>query len=87
MPTFLVELYVARGDDAAVARGVELARLAAARLTSADMPVRLLRSILVPDDETCFFLFEADDADAAPEAAGASGLPLERPVTAVAETT
>jgi hypothetical protein len=87
MPTFLVELYVARGDDAAVARGVELARGAAARLTSADTPVRLVRSIFVPADETCFFLFEADDADAAQEAAGASGLPLERPVTAAAETT
>jgi hypothetical protein len=85
MPKFIVELYVARGDDSAVARGVELTRRAAERLTSAGTPVRHLRSIFVPEDETCFFLFEADDAGTAQEAACAAGLPFERAVTAVAE--
>jgi hypothetical protein len=87
MGKFIVELYVARGDEGAIERGVELTRRAAELLTAAGTPVRHLRSIFVPADETCFFLFEADDADAAQEAAGASGLPLERQVTAVAETT
>jgi hypothetical protein len=85
MAKFMVELYVARGDDAAVERGVELTRRAAERLTREGTPVRHLRSIFVPEDETCFFLFEADDADAAQEAARASELPFERAVTAVAE--
>jgi Protein of unknown function (DUF4242) len=85
MGKFMVELYVARGDDAAAERGVELARRAAERLTHEGTPVRHLRSIFVPEDETCFFLFEADDADAAQEAARASELPFERTVTAVAE--
>jgi hypothetical protein len=85
MPKFIVELYVARGDDAAVERGVELTRRAAERLTREGTPVRHLRSIFVPEDETCSFLFEADDADAAQEAARAADLPFERAVTAAAE--
>jgi hypothetical protein len=85
MGKFIVELYVARGEEPALERGVELTRTAAERLTHAGTPVRHLRSIFVPEDETCFFLFEADDAGAAQEAAGAAGLPFERPATAVAE--
>jgi Protein of unknown function (DUF4242) len=87
MSKFIVELYATRGDDAAIARGVELARRAAERLTSEGTPVRHLRSIFVPEDETCICLFEAEDGEAAQEAARAAGLPFERDVTAVAEMT
>lgn len=85
MGSFIVELYVARGEEPALARAVELMRVAAERLTRDGAPVRRVRAILVPEDETCFLLFEADDAAAAQEAACAAGLPFERPATAAAE--
>jgi hypothetical protein len=85
MGKFIVELYVARGDEGAIERGVELTRRAAELLTAAGTPVRHLRSIFVPADETCFFLFEADDAEAAQAAARAAELPFEREATAAAE--
>jgi hypothetical protein len=83
MGHYMVELYVERG--VAVEPAVELTRGAATRLTGEGRPVRLVRSILVPADETCLLLFEAADADAAQEAAHAAGLPFERVATAVAE--
>ena len=63
MAEFLVETYVARTDSAAVELGAERSRLAAEELTREGTPVRCLRSIFVPEDETCFFLYEADSAD------------------------
>jgi hypothetical protein len=85
MGNFIVELYVGRGEEAALERGVELTRRAAERLTREGTPVRHLRSLFVPEDETCYFLFEADDAGAAQEAAAAAGLPFERAATVVAD--
>jgi hypothetical protein len=85
MGKYIVELYVARSDRAALERGIELMRRAADRLTGAGTPVRHLRSLFVPEDETCYVLFEAVAAAAAQEAARAAGLPFERPATEVAE--
>ena len=85
MGSFIVELYVARGEERALARAVELTRIAAERLTRDGAPVRRVRAIFVPEDETCFLLFEAADAAASQEAARAAGLPFERPATAAAE--
>ena len=38
------------------------ARSAAERVNCDETPVRFLRSIFVPDDETCFYLFEGTAA-------------------------
>jgi hypothetical protein len=85
MGKFIVELYVGRGEEAALERGIALTRRAAERLTRGGRAVRLFRTLLVPEDETCYLLFEAVDAAAAQEAAAAAGLPFERSVTGVAE--
>ena len=82
MAEFLVELYVSRTDPDAVGRDAERARTASAQLTREGTPVRFLRSIFVPDDETCFFLFEAAGVDDVREAARRAELSFEH----VAET-
>jgi hypothetical protein len=50
------------------------AREAAAGATHAGDRVRLLRSIYVPEDESCFLLYEASSPDAVVGAAGRAGL-------------
>jgi hypothetical protein len=79
---FLVELYVSCGDPDAVGRETRRARRAAAELTAEGTPVRVLRSIFVPAEETCLFLYEAGSVDAVLEAARRAELTFEH----VAET-
>jgi hypothetical protein len=75
---FLAELYVAESDAAAVERGAELARLGAEHATRTGACVRYVRTIFVPEDETCFYLYEAPSADAVQEAGLRGGLTFER---------
>jgi muconolactone delta-isomerase len=82
MAEFLVELYVSRADPDAVGRERERAGAACAELTSEGRPARLLRSLFLPDEEMCFFLFEADSAEIVREAASRAELVVEH----VAET-
>jgi hypothetical protein len=83
VPEFLVELYVSRTDAGAVGRGAERARLAAEALTRQGTPVRYLNSIYIPEDETCFFLYEADSVDAVRKATLSAALTFERVAEAV----
>jgi hypothetical protein len=80
---YLVELYVARDDAAALERGAAQARRAAEELTREGTSVRFLRSIFVPEDETCFYLYEAASAAAVRDAVGRAALSFERVVEAV----
>ena len=82
MAEFLVELYVSRTDPDAVGRDAERARAASAELTREGTPVRFMRSIFVPEDETCLFLFEAGSLDVVREAARRAELSFDH----VAET-
>jgi hypothetical protein len=75
---FLVELYVPRADAALVVQYAERLRSAADESTSRGTPARFVRSIFVPDDETCFLLLEATSAESAGEAARRAQLPFER---------
>lgn len=78
MTEFLVELYVPRTDSLAAERGGERGRAAAEELTREGTPVRYLRSIFVPEDETCFHLYEAATADVVREVARRAALRFER---------
>jgi hypothetical protein len=80
---FLAELYVSRLDSATVERSSQKACLAAEELTREGTPVRWLRSIFVPEDETCFLLYESGSAEAVREAAGRASLTFERIAAAV----
>jgi hypothetical protein len=80
---FLLEVYMSRADGATeLDDGAGRAHRAAEELLGEGTPVRLLRAIFVPEDETCFYLYEAASADAVREAAERAVLPFER----IAET-
>jgi Nickel responsive protein SCO4226-like len=78
MDSFLVELYVSRTDLAAFERDAESARRAAERLSRQGTPVRYLHSLFVPDDETCFHLYEAASAESVRKATDGAGLLFAR---------
>jgi hypothetical protein len=59
VPSYLVETYLARGRAGERAARERRARSAAEELAKGTSRVRFDRSIYVPEDETCFFLFDA----------------------------
>ena len=74
MPEFLAETYAPRdapGPAAGAARGADQA-------SGPGGPVRLLGAILVPDEETCFWLYQAPSAGAVRAAMTAAGLRPDR---------
>jgi hypothetical protein len=80
---YLIELYVGQADAAAIEREGERARSAAEEATRMGTPVHYLGSIFVPEDETCFLLFEAGSAEAVRETATLAALRVEHLATAV----
>jgi hypothetical protein len=59
VPSYLVETYLARGRAGERAARERRAASAAAELTKGTSRVRFERSIYVPEDEICFFVFDA----------------------------
>jgi hypothetical protein len=59
VPGYLVETYLARGQAGELANRERRAQSAAEELTRERARVRFERSIYVPEDEVCFFVFEA----------------------------
>ena len=86
MAEFLVEFYLSRTEREAAAAGADSARLAAEELTRRGTPVRYLSSIFVPEDKTCFHLYEAISADAIREVAQRADLSFERVLEAIPNT-
>src|SRR5512132_3769420 len=87
MAEFLVEFYLSRTDREAAVAGADSARLAAEELTRHGTSVRYLSSIFVPEDETCFHLYEAISADAIREVAQRADLSsFERVLEAIPNT-
>lgn len=58
--TFLVERYIPRLRAADVTALAERVAAAAAELRAEGRQVRWLRSLAIPDEETCFCTFSAD---------------------------
>jgi hypothetical protein len=59
VPSYLVETYLARGRAGERAVRERRARSAAQELAKGTSRVRFERSIYVPEDEICFFVFDA----------------------------
>jgi Protein of unknown function (DUF4242) len=73
-PTYLVEVYVARAQLGDAHRTARRAREAAEELTREGTSVRYVRTTFLPDDETCFHVFEASERDAVVELSRRAGL-------------
>jgi hypothetical protein len=83
MPSYLVETYLGRTEAAERSARDLRARSAAETLTRERTPVRFERSIHVPEDEICFFVFDAPSGRAATLAAERAGLDPIRVVEAI----
>ena len=83
MPSFLVETYLARGQSGEREAREQRARAAANELRQGRTPVRFERSIHVPEDEICFFVFDAPSGRAAALVAQQAGLDPLRVVRAI----
>jgi hypothetical protein len=75
MARYLLEVYVGACEGA----GTD-------RLAAAGTPVSLLSAIYVPEDETCFYLYEADSADDVRELARRAHIDNARVVAAITDT-
>lgn len=67
MPSYLVEVYLPRSRAHEAPATGRRARAAAAELSREGAPVRYVRTTFLPNDETCFHVFEALSADAVEE--------------------
>jgi hypothetical protein len=77
MGEFIAEAYVARRDAAAVEAGANRTRAVADELTRQGCSIRFLRTIFVPEDETCFYLFEASSASVVRDVGDQAGVRFE----------
>jgi hypothetical protein len=80
MPEYLVERYASRLRDAEISSD-DLQRWAQ-RVTEEGTPVHYVRSIFVPGDEICMWLFRGPSGDAVRRLMELAGVPYERIVEA-----
>lgn len=85
MPEFIAEQYFSRTDAAGAQRAAGAARHAAEQLAREGTDVELVRSIFVPEDETCIFIYEADSVDTVRIAAERGALAFEHIAQAASE--
>jgi hypothetical protein len=81
MPTYLVESYVPRTGAGGVQD--DAARAAAAAAADELPGVRLLSAFFLPEDETCFLLYDAASAALLGEAGRRARIPWQRAQEAI----
>ncbi len=74
MTRYVVEVYAPNVAKERLAELASRAQTAAAELSRAGAEVRYLRSVLVPEDETCFHHFEGPSVEAVRRASERAGL-------------
>jgi hypothetical protein len=70
---YLVETYVANTRAQQARAAGNRARAAAGQLSRAGIAIRYLRTTFLPDDETCFHMFEASSEEIIQSSAGKRG--------------
>jgi hypothetical protein len=83
MPSYLVETYLAHGQAGEREARERRARSAAEELTQESTRVRFEHSIHIPEDEICFFVFDASSSRDAALAAERARIDPIRVVEAV----
>jgi hypothetical protein len=86
VPSYLVETFLPRGSAGERTAHERRARSSAAELTRDGTRVRFAGSTHVPEDELCFFTFEAPSGSVAALVAQRAGLEPLRVVEAVSST-
>ena len=86
MKQFFVEVFTPRVNAGKLAAAERRATLAAGRLSNADRVVQFVRATYIPEDEICFFVFDASCGRDAALAARRAGLEPTRVVEAVSST-
>ena len=80
---YLVELHRPATGWHSLQEAAAKARASADGMRAEGTPVRMLRSIFVPEKDCCFLLYEAASADAVREAGRRAALAIEGVATAV----
>jgi hypothetical protein len=83
VPSYLVETYVPRSRSQDARATARRARTIAETLSRGGTPVRYVRTTFLPDDETCFHLFEAASEEAVGEVCRRAGIGSARIVPAM----
>jgi Nickel responsive protein SCO4226-like len=83
VPSYLVEVYLPRSRAHEARATGRRARAAAERLSHEGTPIRYVRTTFLPDDETCFHLFEAASAEVVEEVSRRAELGRARVVPAI----
>ena len=83
MPRYLVEAYMPRSRASDAGEIGRDARTAAEELAREGTPVRYVRTTFLPEDETCFHVFEAPSAEAVSEVCRRAGIVSGRIVPAL----
>jgi hypothetical protein len=83
MPKYLVESYIPRSRAREARRAGHDARIAAEELVREGTRVRYVRTTFLPEDETCFHIFEAVSEEAVGEACRRAGIGSARIVPAM----
>ena len=85
MKQFLVEVYVPRSRASELGAAKERVRAATTHISRSDRDIHYVRAIYVPEDEICFYVFDASSADLVAEVSGLAGLRDGRVVETLAD--
>ena len=83
MPTYVVEAYMPRSHAQQARAAGRRARAAAEELSREGEPIRYVRTTFLPEDETCFHVFEAPSAEVVEAASSRAELGRARVVPAI----
>jgi len=83
MPTYLLETYMPRAHARKARAAGQRARAAADELARQGAPIRYIRTTFLPDEETCFHVFEASSAAVVGQVGRCAELGRARVITAI----
>jgi Protein of unknown function (DUF4242) len=83
MREFVTEQYLPAGGGAQALACADAARQAAEQLAGEGVPVEFVRSIFIPEDETCIIVYRADSIELVRAAAARASLRLDHIAEAV----